>query len=117
MPRKKKNHNGLGLRVGQNIKTARNRNGITQAQLAEIIGVEVETISRIETGAQLPSLDRLQEIATALNEPLPALLSDGQGDNHALKAILEELPERERQFVYAFAISYVQHWRCQAKEK
>jgi len=90
---------------------------MTQAQLAEIIGVEVETISRIETGVQLPSLERLEEIATTLNSPLVAFLSDGRESDHALMAVLDGLPEREREFIYAFAINYAQHWKVGSKEK
>lgn len=103
--------------MGQNIKAARNRTGMTQAQLAEIIGVEVETISRIETGAQLPSLERLDDIASALNSPLIAFLSDGRESDHALMAVLDELPNREREFIYAFALNYAQHWKVGTSDK
>ncbi|GAB2181241.1 hypothetical protein DLREEDagrD3_14640 [Denitratisoma sp. agr-D3] len=84
---------------------------MTQAQLAEIIGVEVETVSRIETGAQLPSLERLEEIAAALGLSLALLLTDNLCVDQTLNALLDELPEREREFICAFAMNYVQHWK------
>ncbi|RTL55564.1 MAG: XRE family transcriptional regulator [Rhodocyclaceae bacterium] len=118
MPRKKKNQeNGLGARIGQNIKLTRARLGMTQAKLAELIGVEVETMSRIETGVQLPSLERLDEIASALRLPLTALLSEGKEVDHPLQAVMDGLPKHEREFIYAFAMNYAQHWRLGAERK
>ncbi|HEX5392409.1 MAG TPA: helix-turn-helix transcriptional regulator [Rhodocyclaceae bacterium] len=117
MPRKKKNQNGLGARIGQNIKSARTRMGLTQAKLAEAIGVEVETISRIETGVQLPSLERLEDMAAALNQPLAILVAEEDLRGHPMLAVLAELPEREQDFVRAFIADYVQHWKAGAKER
>jgi DNA-binding XRE family transcriptional regulator len=49
-------------------------NGLTQSKLAEALAIENVTVSRIETGAQLPSIDRLDDIARLLNVLLPMLL-------------------------------------------
>jgi transcriptional regulator with XRE-family HTH domain len=58
MPRKSKTVSGsaLAVRIGRNIKNARTLLGITQGQLAEVLDLESVTVSRIETGAQLPGL-------------------------------------------------------------
>lgn len=116
MPRKSKTASGtaLGARIGSNIKRARTQLGITQGQLAEALDLENVTISRIETGAQLPSIDRLEEIAKILKISLTALLADTD-ESSALTDMLVEvmsgLPSREQKFVYEFAAAYAQHWK------
>lgn len=52
----------LGKRVAELRKAAK----LTQAKLAEKVGVGVETISRLERGASIPPLDRLDKIARVL---------------------------------------------------
>lgn len=111
MPRRKKKDTALAQRVGRNIKTARTGRNLTQAQLAELVGIEVESMSRIETGAHLPSLERLAEIAGILGLRPDALLFDGQNLDASLAMVLADLPQREREFVYAFAVNYARHWK------
>ena len=52
---------------GKRIKELRKKQGITQEQLAEILGVENQTISRIETGCFFTSYENLEKLAFALN--------------------------------------------------
>lgn len=66
-------------KVGAGIKQLRNARGLTQAQLAELVGVERTSITNIEKGQQRLGLDLLDKIATALGmrltmrlEPLDA---------------------------------------------
>lgn len=40
--------------------------GLTQEELAELAGVDRKSISRMETGAYSPSLDRVWRVADAL---------------------------------------------------
>lgn len=42
--------------IGAFLKQLRNEKGITQEQLAEILGVSGRTVSRWETGTNLPDL-------------------------------------------------------------
>ena len=53
-------------RIGQRIARQRRAVGLTQAQLAEKINVQPETISRIETGSQAASLDLIAHLSEAL---------------------------------------------------
>lgn len=104
----------LGIRIGRNIKIARTRLGITQSQLAEAIEVENVTVSRIETGAQLPAIDRLEVIARILKVSLTTLLADSSkssGYAELLAEVMQDLPAREREFLYGFAVSYAQHFK------
>lgn len=121
MPRKAKDAAGnvLGVRIGRNIKIARTRLGITQSQLAESLDVENVTVSRIETGAQLPSIDRLDQIAKALKVSLPLLLADSSKSGafgEMLAEATKDLPLRERDFIYSWVVSYVQHWKAGRKK-
>lgn len=53
----------FGVRL-QEIRKAR---GLTQAQLAESIGLDVKTISRIETGGRFPQKENIEKLVNALN--------------------------------------------------
>ena len=57
----------LKKELGKNIQKYRKLNKITQEKLAEIIGVEINSISSIETGKYFPSPENLVKIANALN--------------------------------------------------
>ena len=63
--------------IGDRIKRARKRRGLTQEVLAERIDVERNTISMIETGKREPSLDVLVKIMNQLRvEPNEFFCSD-----------------------------------------
>lgn len=66
----------LVLKIGSRVKTARLLAGITQEQLAEKAGVSWSTISSLERGKHMVSLERLIEISIALNSGLEVLLCD-----------------------------------------
>ena len=53
--------------IGSRIRTVRMERGITQAQLAEAVGVGVTHISHIETGNGIPSLQTFLDVVNALN--------------------------------------------------
>ena len=57
----------LKKELGKNIQKYRKLNKITQEKLAELIGVEINSISSIETGKYFPSPENLVKISNALN--------------------------------------------------
>lgn len=57
-----------------NIKIARIKQGLTQHQLAEKLGVTNNDISRYETGRMKPSLEKLVILADVLNVTTDYLL-------------------------------------------
>lgn len=57
----------LAREVGVLIAQQRKKKGITQAQLAEYMDLEKETVSRIETGVISPTLARLAQLAKFLD--------------------------------------------------
>ncbi len=56
--------------VGRLIRDARKQRGLTQQQLAELLGTSQSAIHRIESGQQNLSLDMIDRIASALESPL-----------------------------------------------
>ncbi len=61
-------------KLGRRVAVLRKSAGLTQAKLAELIGVQPEHISRFETGARGASLETLANIAEALGVELHELV-------------------------------------------
>lgn len=57
-----------------NLKYLREKRGLSQNKLAEKVGVNQTTIARWETEEIKPSIDNVEQIASALNVSLPDLL-------------------------------------------
>ena len=66
----------IGERLGRNIKQCRAALGLTQAQLAERLGMETETLSRFERGKHLPTLKNLLRMAEVLRTSVADLLGE-----------------------------------------
>lgn len=52
---------------GLRLKELRTKKGITQYQLAEMVGVDPKHMSHIETGRSFPKADLIEKFAKALN--------------------------------------------------
>lgn len=59
--------------LGSHIAKIRKGRGLTQSELAELIDVSIETISRLERGVSVPSLKTVENLSIALNVPLKVL--------------------------------------------
>ena len=57
------------------IKTLREQKGMTQAELAEMIGVSDKAVSKWETAKGLPDISLLEPLAAALGASLPELIN------------------------------------------
>jgi len=55
------------LTIGQNIRAARKKEGLTQKQLAEKSGIATITLQQYERGVREPKLETIARIAKALN--------------------------------------------------
>lgn len=64
----------------QGIRQARKAAGITQEELAHILGINRATLSKYESGVIEPSISQLLSIASALNTSLPELLGFKYGN-------------------------------------
>lgn len=70
----------LKRRIATRVRVARRNRGVTQEQLAEAVDRTVETISNIERGRTLASLDTLEKVAKRLNIPMRDFFDDaGRG--------------------------------------
>lgn len=66
----------MNKKVGKRVADARRQAGMTQELLAEKLNVSVSAISRLETGSNMVSLERLLNISEILNVGLQDLLCD-----------------------------------------
>ena len=57
------------------LKQLREAKGLSQAALAEKVGVSREYIARLETGKHDPPLSRVEKLAKALKMPIEKLLT------------------------------------------
>lgn len=91
----------LPARLSINIAQQRKARGLTQAELAERMGMEPESISRFERGATLPSLATLEKLAVLLGTTVAALLAEypeqAYPEAQRISALMQPLLPDERQ--------------------
>lgn len=88
--------------ISKKVKMHRLKNGLTQAQLAELVDISTVHLSHIETGAVSMSLDCLLRICEVLDiTPNHLLLPDFQieKDHSLLREYMEDLTKDEKQFL------------------
>lgn len=76
-------------KIGGFLKELRREKGVTQEQLAEIMGVSGRTVSRWETGSNMPDLDILIEVAEYYGVELRELL-DGERRSERMDEEMKE---------------------------
>lgn len=59
----------LKKQFGKRLQQVRSSGGLTQEELAEKVGLTIESISNMERGIHGPSFDNLEKIVAALNVP------------------------------------------------
>lgn len=64
--------------VGNNVKRLRKAAGITQAELADLVGVDRAYISGLEQGNRNPTIVSLWHVARALEVPVRSLFDEGK---------------------------------------
>ena len=62
--------------IGARVRAARKRRGYTQEQLADLIGRTVETVSNVERGRTIPTLETLDRLGHSLDVPLREFFDD-----------------------------------------
>lgn len=106
-----KQRNGRALidGIGQRLADRRRALGLTQAVLAEKIGVAEETMSRMESGKVAISLERLAKFCDLLDYPIEELLlqvsENPEDEARALIRSLKDLPQPERDLVVNNALN------------
>lgn len=69
--------------IGRRFAAVRTLRGLRQADLAELIGVNMYTVSKWERGVQLPDADLIAELCTALDCSADYLLGLSETVRHA----------------------------------
>lgn len=73
--------NQVDIEVGQRIRALRSSQGLTQTELAQLIGVTFQQIQKYESGANRVSASRLLDIARALKVSAGHFFEGLQGDD------------------------------------
>lgn len=93
----------LARKVGRAIARERKAAGYTQARVGDALGLEKESISRIETGVIVPSIHRLAQFADLFRCPLSALFGEYRGggaeDAGAIAQLVAGLPQEDRRAI------------------
>lgn len=63
------------MKIGNFLKELRKEKGITQAQLAETLNVSARTVSRWETGSNMPDISILVDIADYYDISIPDIIN------------------------------------------
>lgn len=101
--------------AGQRLKTIRLARGMTQAALAEKVGLSTNYYSAVERGKKIPLLETMVQICNALDASLDDVLADQLHHGHGmtmqanrLSAELNNLPLRDQQYILAALEAMIQ---------
>jgi transcriptional regulator with XRE-family HTH domain len=61
---------GLAYELGRQVRTLRELRGLSQRELAELMGTTQSAIARLEAGGSRPSISTLERVADALGVSL-----------------------------------------------
>ena len=77
-------------KIGTFLKELRKEKGVTQEQLAEKLNVSRRTVSRWETGSNMPDLDLLMELADLYEVDLKEMLNGERKSENPVNKEIEE---------------------------
>jgi transcriptional regulator with XRE-family HTH domain len=77
-----------------NVARIRKARGLSQEQLAEMVGVHQATISKLERGSESVTLELVFKVAAALNLPAASLFPHGEIEDRILAALSRVSPDR-----------------------
>ncbi|WP_373796553.1 helix-turn-helix domain-containing protein [Neisseria dentiae] len=100
------NHSEINRRIGKTIAKYRQQSGYTQEQVAEILQIGNEAVSRMERGLIMPNVARLMELAEIFQCTAADLIADGSprlfDKTHHLHLMMSELAEHDRELMLHF---------------
>lgn len=109
----------LAKSVGRAIAKKRLMVGLTQAQVAESLGVSNDALSRMERGNIVPTLSRLAQLADIFGCETAELLTESSyvASDHArrITILLEQLNENERMQLLTIMETMIS-WHVQNKK-
>ncbi len=95
-------------KLGLRIKEFRKARGLSQEQLAEMIGIEQKHVSRLEVGKSYPTIDRLEKISSALDVPMGSFFDCANSWVDAQRAgklelMIKDLDKEYRKIILKFS--------------
>lgn len=83
----------VDIRVGQNLRNARNLRGMTQRRLGEAVGLTLQQIQKYENGTNRITVSRLHQLAEILNIPVAQFFAGppAQSPTQESKAAADDL--------------------------
>ena len=99
----------LKKNLGERIKYFRKKQGLSQTQLAEMVNIEMKSLSRIESGHNYPQCDNLVAIAQALKvAPWQLYFDEGEKDLESMKQeVINALEDKEKIFPLYQYLAYL----------
>lgn len=88
------------IKIGAFIKELRKENGLTQEQLAEKLNVSGRTVSRWETGTNMPDISLLTELAEFFDISIPELI-DGERKSENMNQEVKETADKMADYASA----------------
>lgn len=100
----------IARKLGLRIKELREKQGLTQLKLAEILDMEASNLSKIERGIQIPKEESLENISNALKVDVKELFNYTHIINRQeliskITALLEKTNEETLQRYYRILIN------------
>ncbi len=97
---------------GLRIKEVRNKKGITQYQLAELVGIDPKHMSHIETGRSFPKADLIEKFAKALDIEYSELfntehLQERKVILNKINHYLENATDKDLKIIYKIISGYM----------
>lgn len=71
-------------KVGKRIAYFRKEKGITQKELADLLHISYQAVSKWELGKSLPTVEMLYEISNLLNVAVDTLLNEDEWENRSI---------------------------------
>ncbi len=109
------------VKIGQSLAAERRRAGWSQQTVAEKIGLEPESVSRIENGAIAPTLARLRQFARIYGCSMESLIGNASDQSpdiaKRISAELDELSESDRAFVAEQTMNLIGHIKFSRQRK
>ncbi len=91
--------------IGERIAYYRKQNNLTQEQLGDMLGFSNRTVSKWESGASLPGVDVLPDIASVLNVSLDSLFGiETKRDENDIEELIKETIRSELERLIPVAI-------------
>ena len=81
------------IKIGEFLRTLRKEKGLTQEQLADELQVSGRTVSRWETGSNMPDISLLVEIAEFYDVTIPELI-DGERKSEKMNEEVKEVADK-----------------------